>query len=110
MAVVDSDLVFEALAHPYRRLLLDLLYEHDGQRLIDLQCHLPITRTGCMKHLRILVKANLVITRKAGRERFHYLNPVPIQQIYDRWMDKYSSSLTTTSPKVRGCLPSFHTT
>jgi len=85
------DEVFKALADPHRRLLLDLLHERDGRTLLDLQGRLPMTRFGVMKHLRVLEEAGLVTTRKAGREKFHYLNPVPIQQVYDRWVGKYAA-------------------
>jgi len=83
--------VFKALADLNRRRLLDQLYERDGQTLAELQACLPqMTRFGVMKHLDVLEEAGLVTTRKAGRAKFHYLNPVPIQQIADRWISKFA--------------------
>jgi uncharacterized protein YndB with AHSA1/START domain/DNA-binding transcriptional ArsR family regulator len=87
----SSDIVFKALADPSRRLLLDSLFVDDGQTLGDLTGRLPgMTRFGVMKHLRLLEAANLVATRKVGREKLHYLNPVPIRLIHDRWIGKYA--------------------
>jgi DNA-binding transcriptional ArsR family regulator len=86
---MDDDLTFRALADPSRRLLLDRLFERDGRTLADLESQLPMSRIGVMKHLRVLERAGLVVSRKVGRERWHYLNPVPIQEIHDRWIDKY---------------------
>ena len=86
-----DDEVFRALADPSRRTLLDRLFERDGQTLGDLETALPaMTRFGVMKHLRVLEEANLVTSRKVGRERHHYLNPVPIRGIHDRWLDRYA--------------------
>jgi DNA-binding transcriptional ArsR family regulator len=87
---VDDDLIFKALADPSRRLLLDLLYARDGRTLTELDGELAMTRFGVMKHLRLLEDAGLVVTRKQGREKLHFLNPVPIRQIHDRWIDKYT--------------------
>jgi len=84
------DDIFKALADPSRRTLLDLLYEKDGRTLSDLCAHLQMSRFGVMKHLRILEEAGLLTTRKVGREKYHYLNPVSIRQIYDRWVSKYA--------------------
>jgi DNA-binding transcriptional ArsR family regulator len=89
-AVNDDDLAFKALADPTRRFLLDRLFERDGRTLIELQCDLEMTRFGVMKHLRLLEDAGLVIARKQGREKLHFLNPVPIRLIHDRWIDKYT--------------------
>ncbi|MBS4220976.1 metalloregulator ArsR/SmtB family transcription factor [Bacillus sp. FJAT-49711] len=86
---MDND-IFKALADPNRRMLLDLLYESDGRTLTDLGTHLDMSRFGVMKHLNLLEEANLITTRKVGREKFHYLNPIPIRQVYDRWVSKYS--------------------
>ena len=86
----DDDVVFRALADPTRRLLLDRLFERDGRTLTELESQLEMTRFGVMKHLRILEEAGLVVSRKAGRSRLHYLNPVPIRLIHDRWIDKYN--------------------
>jgi uncharacterized protein YndB with AHSA1/START domain/DNA-binding transcriptional ArsR family regulator len=86
---MDED-VFRALADQSRRTLLDRLFERDGQTLTELEAALPgMTRFGVMKHLRVLEAADLVTSRKVGRERHHYLNPVPIRRIHDRWLDRY---------------------
>jgi uncharacterized protein YndB with AHSA1/START domain/DNA-binding transcriptional ArsR family regulator len=86
-----SDEVFKALSDPSRRLLLDSLFGNDGQTLGELTSRLPwMTRFGVMKHLRQLEAAELIVTRKAGREKLHYLNPVPIRLIHDRWIGKYA--------------------
>jgi DNA-binding transcriptional ArsR family regulator len=87
---MDDDTVFKALADPSRRLLLDLLFERDGRTLTELDAELEMTRFGVMKHLRVLEEANVVVSRKQGREKLHFLNPVPIRQIHDRWIDKYT--------------------
>ena len=86
----DDDLVFRALADPTRRHLLDRLFERDGRTLTELESDLEMTRFGVMKHLRLLEEAGLVVTRRSGREKLHYLNPVPIRLIHDRWIDKYT--------------------
>jgi DNA-binding transcriptional ArsR family regulator len=88
--VTDDDPVFRALADPTRRLLLDRLFERDGRTLTELESQLEMTRFGVMKHLRILEEAGLVVSRKSGRSRLHFLNPVPIRLIHDRWIDKYT--------------------
>ena len=88
----DDDRVFKALADPTRRHLLDRLYERDGRTLTELESELEMTRFGVMKHLRVLEEAGLVVTRRAGREKLHFLNPVPIRLIHDRWIDKYTES------------------
>lgn len=87
---MDGDAVFKALADPSRRLLLDLLFERDGRSLTELDAELEMTRFGVMKHLKVLEEAGLVVPRKQGREKLHFLNPVPIRQIHDRWIDKYT--------------------
>jgi DNA-binding transcriptional ArsR family regulator len=84
------DDVFRALADPTRRSLLDELFEQDGQTLTALEQRLPMTRFGVMKHLKVLEEANLVVTKKRGREKLHFLNPVPIRLIHDRWVSKYA--------------------
>ena len=89
MAGMEDDRVFKALADPTRRYLLDLLFERDGRTLTALESELEMTRFGVMKHLRILEQAGLVVTRRAGREKLHFLNPVPIRLVHDRWIDKY---------------------
>src|SRR4051812_38139349 len=88
---MEDQTVFRALADPSRRRLLDLLFARDGRTLTELESELPMTRFGVMKHLRVLEEAGLITTRKVGRERLHYLNPVPIQFISDRWINKYSA-------------------
>ena len=89
MAGMDDDLVFKALADRTRRLLLDRLFERDGRTLTELESQLEMTRFGVMKHLKVLEQAGLVVSRKRGREKLHFLNPVPIRQIHDRWISKY---------------------
>jgi DNA-binding transcriptional ArsR family regulator len=86
---MDEDKVFKALADPSRRLLLDRLFKRDGRTLTDLERQLEMTRFGVMKHLRVLEEAGLVVTMKKGRQKLHYLNPIPIRQIHDRWISKY---------------------
>jgi len=86
---MDDDLVFKALADPTRRTLLDRLFTRDGRTLTELEAQLEMTRFGVMKHLKVLEGAGLVVSRKQGREKLHFLNPVPIRQIHDRWIDKY---------------------
>ena len=88
--VTDDDRVFKALADPTRRFLLDLLFTRDGRTLTELESGLEMTRFGAMKHLRVLEEAGLVVTRRQGREKLHYLNPVPIRLVHDRWIDKYT--------------------
>ncbi|HEX7185676.1 MAG TPA: metalloregulator ArsR/SmtB family transcription factor [Thermoanaerobaculia bacterium] len=85
----DLDLVFKALADPSRRRLLDRLHAENGQTLGELCEHLDMTRQAVSKHLAVLEDANLVATVWRGREKLHYLNPVPIGEIYDRWIGKY---------------------
>jgi DNA-binding transcriptional ArsR family regulator len=84
------DAVFKALADPTRRDLLDRLFEQDGQTLSSLEQELPMTRFGVMKHLKVLKEAGLVSTKRRGREKLHFLNPVPIRLIHDRWVSKYA--------------------
>ena len=87
---MDDAHVFKALADPTRRHLLDRLFERDGRTLTELESELEMTRFGVMKHLKVLQGAGLVVTRRRGREKLHYLNPVPIRLIHDRWIDKYT--------------------
>ena len=84
------DAVFRALAAPARRSLLDELFREDGQTLSALEARLPMTRFGVMKHLKQLEEAGLVVTRRRGREKLHFLNPVPIRLVHDRWVSKYA--------------------
>ena len=88
--MTDDDLVFKALADPTRRFLLDRLFARDGRTLTELESGLEMSRFGVMKHLRILEDAGLVVTRRSGREKLHFLNPVPIRLIHDRWIDKFT--------------------
>jgi uncharacterized protein YndB with AHSA1/START domain len=90
------DAVFRALADPTRRSLLDELFKQDGQTLSALERRLPMTRFGVMKHLRVLEEAGLVVTRKRGREKLHFLNPVPIRLVHDRWVSKYAEPWAAT--------------
>jgi DNA-binding transcriptional ArsR family regulator len=87
---MDDDRVFKALADPTRRYLLDRLHERDGRTLTELESELEMTRFGVMKHLKVLEDAGLVVARRSGREKLHFLNPVPIRLIHDRWIDKYT--------------------
>ena len=88
--MTDDDRVFKALADPTRRFLLDRLHERDGRTLTELESELAMTRFGVMKHLKVLEDAGLVVTRRSGRAKHHFLNPVPIRLIHDRWIDKYT--------------------
>jgi len=90
------DEVFKALADTTRRSLLDELFREDGQTLSALEGGLPMTRYGVMKHLRVLEEANLVTTKRRGREKLHFLNPVPIRLVHDRWVSKYSEPWVAT--------------
>ena len=85
----DTDVLFKALADPSRRKLLDLLHAHDGRSLNELCEHLDMTRQGVTQHLELLEAANLIATERVGREKLHFLNPVPLQQIYERWIAKF---------------------
>ncbi|HEX6763420.1 MAG TPA: metalloregulator ArsR/SmtB family transcription factor [Gaiellaceae bacterium] len=92
---MDDDRVFRALADPTRRHLLDRLFERDGRTLTELESELEMTRFGVMKHLRVLEEAGLVVTRRQGREKLHFLNAVPIRQVHDRWIDKYTERVVS---------------
>ncbi|MCB0064309.1 MAG: metalloregulator ArsR/SmtB family transcription factor, partial [Caldilineaceae bacterium] len=106
MTTTTNDSVFKALADESRRTLLDALFRQDGQTLSELEAILPMTRFGAMKHLRILEEAGLITTRKVGREKFHYLNPVPIQLVYDRWVSKYAQPWTNSLAGLKYALES----
>jgi DNA-binding transcriptional ArsR family regulator len=93
---VDMDAVFKALADPTRRQLLDELFARDGQTLTELESQVAMTRFGVMKHLKVLEQANLVTTKRRGREKLHFLNPVPIRLVHDRWVSKYSEPWAAT--------------
>jgi uncharacterized protein YndB with AHSA1/START domain len=90
------DKVFRALADPTRRSLLDELFKEDGQTLSALEGRLPMTRIGVMKHLRVLEAAGLITTKRRGREKLHFLNPVPIRLVHDRWVSKYAEPWAAT--------------
>ena len=94
--MTDDDRVFKALADPTRRFLLDRLFARDGRTLTELESELEMTRFGVMKHLRVLEDASLVIVRRSGREKLHFLNPVPIRLVHDRWVSKYAEPWVTT--------------
>lgn len=98
---MKPELVFKALADVNRRKLLDLLFLSDGRSLTDLESHLPMTRFGVMKHLRVLKDAGLVSTGKSGRETLHFLNPIPIQMVYDRWVSKYSKGWSRSLTELK---------
>ncbi len=92
----NMDEVFKALADPTRRRMLDELFKQDGQTLGELERRMPMTRFGVMKHLRVLEEAGLVTTKRRGREKLHFLNPVPIQLVYDRWVSKFAAPWAAT--------------
>ena len=93
--------MFKALADPTRRSLLDELFARNGQTLTELEGQLPMTRFGVMKHLKVLEQAGLVTTQRRGREKLHYLNPVPIRLIHDRWVSKYAEPLAATISGIK---------
>jgi len=92
MIATDIDPVFKALADRSRRKLLDVLYSNNGQTLTELCEHLDMTRQAVTQHLALLEQANLVVTSRRGREKLHYLNPVPVHEIYERWIRKFERS------------------
>ncbi|MEU7906611.1 metalloregulator ArsR/SmtB family transcription factor [Actinoplanes sp. NPDC049118] len=93
--MADDDRVFKALADPTRRFLLDLLFAREGRTLTELESEVEMTRFGVSKHLKVLEEAGLVVVRREGREKLHFLNPVPIRLIHDRWIDKYTERHVT---------------
>ncbi len=95
------DDIFRALADPTRRSLLDELFREDGQTLSALEQRLPMTRFGVMKHLRVLEQAGLVVRRRRGRETLHFLNPVPIRLVHDRWVSKYAEPWAATLSNLK---------
>ncbi|AST30277.1 helix-turn-helix transcriptional regulator [Ralstonia pseudosolanacearum] len=97
----DTDLLFKALADPSRRKLLDLLHAHDGRTLNALCEHLDMTRQGVTQHLGVLEAANLVVTLRQGREKLHFLNPVPLQEIYERWIAKFEKPRLKALSKLK---------
>lgn len=98
------DEVFKALADATRRDLLDALFAEDGQTLTALESRVPMSRFGVMKHLKVLEEAGLVVTRKRGREKLHFLNPVPIRLIHDRWVSKYAEPWTAALTEIKNRL------
>jgi DNA-binding transcriptional ArsR family regulator len=102
--IYDVDAVFRALADPTRRSLLDELYRQDGQTLSALERRLPMTRFGVMKHLKVLEEAGLVTTKRRGREKLHFLNPVPIRLVHDRWVSKYAEPWVATLSELKTTL------
>jgi DNA-binding transcriptional ArsR family regulator len=102
--MTEDELVFKALADSTRRFLLDLLFARDGRTLTELESELAMTRFGVMKHLRVLADAGLVVTRRSGREKLHFLNPVPIRLIHDRWIDKYTERQVTALTDLKSTL------
>jgi uncharacterized protein YndB with AHSA1/START domain/DNA-binding transcriptional ArsR family regulator len=97
----DMDLVFRALADPTRRGLLDVLFQRDGQTLSALEERPAMTRFGVMKHLKVLEEAGLVVTRRRGREKLHFLNAVPIRLVHDRWVSKYAEPWVATLSELK---------
>src|SRR6187551_2918778 len=97
----DTDLLFKALADPNRRKLLDLLHMHDGRTLNELCEHLDMTRQGVTQHLDLLEAANLVATVRRGREKLHFLNPVPLQEIHERWIAKFERPRLSALSKLK---------
>jgi DNA-binding transcriptional ArsR family regulator len=95
------DAVFKALGDPTRRELLDQLFARDGQTLSALEGRLPMSRFGVMKHLKVLEEANLVVTRRRGREKLHFLNPVPIRLVYERWVSKFAEPWAATLTGIK---------
>jgi DNA-binding transcriptional ArsR family regulator len=107
--VIGMDEVFKALADPTRRRLLDELFERDGQSLSALEKQLPMSRFGAMKHLKVLEEAGLVTTRRRGREKLHFLNPVPIRLIHDRWVSKYAEPWASALSELKQDIESEET-
>ena len=106
--VSDDDAVFKALADPTRRFLLDRLFGRDGRTLGDLESELDMTRFGVMKHLRLLEEAGLVTAVRAGREKHHFLNPVPIRLIHDRWISKFAEHHVSALADLKHTLEQDH--
>jgi uncharacterized protein YndB with AHSA1/START domain/DNA-binding transcriptional ArsR family regulator len=109
MVIMNDEFVFKALADQHRRTLLDALQARDGQTLGELESLLPMTRFGTMKHLQILEDAGLITTRKVGREKHHYLNTVPIQMVYERWVSKYAQPWAQSLAGLKSLLEQEHT-
>ena len=99
--MTDDDLIFKALAEPTRRFLLDMLFKRDGRTLTELESGVEMTRFGVMKHLKVLEDAGLVVATMQGREKLHFLNPVPIRLVHDRWIDKYTERRVTALTELK---------
>jgi len=95
------DAVFRALSDPTRRSILDELYRRDGQTLRELEARFPMTRFGVMKHLKLLEEAGLVVSRRQGREKLHFLNPVPIRLVHDRWVSKFAEPWVSALSEIK---------
>jgi len=104
----DTDPLFKALADPSRRKLLDVLHAHDGQTLNQLCEHLEMTRQGVTQHLNVLEEANLLATAWRGREKLHFLNPVPLQEIYERWIAKFEKPRLKAIAELKKRLEKSH--
>src|SRR5471032_3297993 len=104
----DTDVLFKALADPSRRRLLDILQLHDGRTLNELSEHLDMTRQGVTQHLDLLEAANLVATIRRGREKLHFLNPVPLQEIYERWIAKFEKPRLKAISELKKRLEKFN--
>ena len=102
----NEEQIFKALGDSTRRFLLDVLFERDGQTLSELESKVPMTRFGVMKHLRVLETAGLVISRREGREKIHFLNAVPIRLIHDRWIDKFTERQVSALANLKTTLES----
>ena len=106
--IPDDDPLFKALADPSRRKLLDQLHAHDGQTLGELCAHLDMTRQGVTQHLAVLEAANLLATAWRGREKLHFLNPVPLQEIYERWIAKFEKPRLKAIAELKKRLEKSH--
>jgi DNA-binding transcriptional ArsR family regulator len=104
----DADALFKALADPSRRKLLDVLHAHDGRTLNELCEYLDMTRQGVTQHLAVLEAANLVATLRSGREKLHFLNPVPLQEMYERWIAKFEKPRLRAISKLKQRLEKSH--
>ena len=100
------DAIFKALADPTRRSLLDALFQQDGQTLTALEARFDMTRFAVMKHLKLLEEAGLVVTRRQGREKLHFLSPVPIRLVHDRWVSKYALPVVAALSDLKSRLES----
>jgi uncharacterized protein YndB with AHSA1/START domain/DNA-binding transcriptional ArsR family regulator len=104
---MDQDEIFKALGDPHRRTLLDALFQRDGQSLNELSELLPMTRYGVMKHLQVLEDAGLITSEKVGREKHHYINAVPIQMVYERWVSKYAQPWAQALTGLKSTMESY---